>query len=122
LALTVNCGRRSNTIAVAVFEEPENGFAVTGRSVAGSTATLRVRLPGPGKLESFGTRTGAVKVSVKKPGTAPIKVKLTSAAARALARAGSHTLKVKARVRFTPAGGRSASKTVTITFKRKGGR
>jgi hypothetical protein len=122
LGLTVDCGRRSNTIALALFQEPDNGFSVTGRSVVGSTATLKVRVPGPGKLESFGASTTAAKVTVKQPGTVAIKVKLTSAGVRALSRAASHTRRVGVRVRFTPAGGRSASKTVTITFKRKGPR
>jgi hypothetical protein len=122
LALTVNCGRRSNTIAVTLFQEPVNGFSVLSRSVAGSAATLRVRVPGPGKLESFGAGTLAAKVRIKEPGTATIKVTLTSGGVRALSRAARHTRKVPVRVRFTPAGGRSASKTVTITFKQKGGR
>jgi hypothetical protein len=122
LALTINCGRRSNTIAVAIFQEPDNRFAVTGRSVAGSTATLKIKVPGPGKLESFGAGTRAATVTIKKPGTASIKIKLTSATARSLARAASHTRKVTVRVRYTPAGGHAASKTVTITFKHKGAR
>jgi hypothetical protein len=122
LALTVDCGRRSNTIAVAIFQEPDNRFSIPSRSVSGSTATLKVTLPGPGKLESFGAGTRAVKVTVKKPGTATLKVKLTSAATMALRRSASQSRRVKVRVRFTPAGGRSASKPVTITFTRKGGR
>jgi hypothetical protein len=122
LALTVNCGHRSNTIAVAVFQEPENGFVITRRSVVGSTAMLKLRVPGPGKLESSGSGTRTAKVAIKKPGTATIRVKLTSAGARALVGAASHTRRVKVRVRFTPAGGRPASKMVTITFKRKAGR
>jgi hypothetical protein len=122
LGLTANCGHRSNTITVALFQEPESGFSVTGRSVAGSTATVKVRVPGPGKLESFGSGTTAAEVTIKKPATATIRVKLTKAGTRALNRATSHTRKVKVRVRFTPAGGRSASQTVTITFKRKGAR
>ena len=122
LGLTVNCGRVSNTIAVAVFAEPDNGFAVVLRSVAGSTATLRVRVPGPGKIESSATNTQVARVSVKKAATATVRVKLTSAGKRVLARAKSRTLRVRVRVRFTPAGGRVASKTVTVTFKRGGGR
>jgi hypothetical protein len=122
LGLTVNCGHPSNTIAVALFQQPDNRFSVTGRSVAGSTATLKVKVPGPGKLESFGPGITAAEVTIKKPGTASIKVKLTAGGARALSRAASHTRRVGVRVRFTPAGGRSASKTVTITFKRKGAR
>jgi sugar lactone lactonase YvrE len=122
LGLTVNCGHLSNTIAVAVFQQPDNRFSVTGRSVAGSTATLKVRVPGPGKLESFGSGTKAAAVTIKKPATATIKVKLTSAGVKSLNRAPSHTRRVGVRVRFTPAGGRSASKTVAITFKRQGAR
>ena len=79
-------------------------------------------MPGPGKLESSGAGTRAAKVTIKKAGTATIKVRLTSAGARALEQIKPAARKVKVRVRFTPAGGRSASKTVTITFKRKGGR
>ncbi len=116
--LTVNCGRVSNTIAVTVFEEPDNGFSIPSRSVAGSTATLSVRVPGPGKIESSATNTQAVKLTVTKAATATVKVKLTAAGRRALARARSHTLRVSVRVRFTPAGGQAASKTVTVTFKR----
>jgi hypothetical protein len=122
LALTVNCGRQSNTIAVAVFQEPDSRFAVTSRSVSGSTATLRVSVPGPGKLESAGASTKAAKVTVRKPGAATIKVKLTSAGTKALARAKGRARTMTVRIRFTPAGGRPASKTVAITFKRKGGR
>jgi hypothetical protein len=122
LGLTVNCGRVSNTVAVAVFAEPDNRFSIVSRSVAGSTATLRARVPGPGKIETSGASTQAVKVSVKKAATASVKVKLTSAGKRALARSKSHTLRVRVRVRFTPVGGRAASKTVTVTFKRGGGR
>jgi hypothetical protein len=120
--LTVNCGRVSNTIAVAVFAEPDNRFSIPGRSAAGSTVALQVRVPGPGKIESSAANTQAAKVPVKKAATATIKVKLNSAGKRALVRARSHTLKVKVRVRFTPAGGRAASKTVTVTFKRGSGR
>jgi hypothetical protein len=122
LALTVDCGRRSNTIAVVVFQEPENRFSIPGRSVSGSVATLMVRVSGPGKLESFGAATRAAKITIKKPGTATLKFRLTSSATRALSRSAAQTRRVKVRVRFTPAGGRSASKTVTITFTRKGGR
>jgi hypothetical protein len=127
LGLTVNCGRVSNTIAVTAFVEPDNRFSIPARSVVGSTAVLRVRVPGPGKIESSGASTQAevtaraAKVTVKEAATATVKVILTSAGRRALGRAKSHTLKVKVRVRFTPAGGRAASKTVTVTFKRGSG-
>jgi hypothetical protein len=91
---------------------------VTSRSEAGSTASLRVSVPGPGKVESSGTNSRPAVVSVRREGTVTIKVRLTKAGTRALGRASSRTLKVKVRARFTPAGGRPASKTVTVTFKR----
>jgi hypothetical protein len=122
LTLTIDCGHRSNTIAVAIFQKPESAFSITGRSVTGSTATLKVKLPGPGKLVSSGASSNAVTATIKKAGTAALKVKLSNGGRRALARAVSHTLKVSVRLRFTPAGGQSVSKTVTLTFKRGGGR
>jgi hypothetical protein len=122
LGLTVDCGHRSNTIAVAVFQEPNNRFSIPSRTVSGSTVTLKVRVPGPGQLESSGTGTRPAKVTVKRPGTASLKVKLTSVTTKALRRAKRHARRVKVRVRFTPAGGQPAAKTVTITFKREGGR
>jgi hypothetical protein len=122
VALTVDCGHRSNTIAIAIFHQPDNAFSITGRSVTRSTVTLTVKAPGPGKFEISGTNAKPAKTIVSKAGAATIKITLTSAGVRALARAKSHTLKVTAHVRFTPAGGTRASKTATFTFKRKAGR
>ena len=116
LPLTINCGNRSNTINLAIFTEPDNHFAVTGRTVTGSTATLQVRVPGPGKLESTGTNTKTVKVTIKQPGTTRLKIKLTGPQQNV-----RHSKKIKVRVRYTPAGGRPATKTVTITFKHNSG-
>jgi hypothetical protein len=123
LALTVNCGRRSNTIAVAVSQEPDNRFSIIRRSVAGSKATVSVKVPGPGKLEISPTLTlRADKTTIKKAGAATIKVNLTTKAARALRRSPSGKRSVTTHIRFTPAGGQSASRTVTLTFKRGSGR
>jgi IPT/TIG domain len=122
LPLTVNCGRVSNTVAVAVFHEPANAFLVTKRSVAGLVATLSVRVPGPGKLETSGSRIKATKATVTKAAAITVKVRLTSAAIKALGKAKSRTLKVAVVARFTPAGGQSASKAVALTFKRQAGR
>lgn len=122
LPLTVNCGQRSNTVAISIFGVPDNGFSIISRSVAGTTATLKVRVAGPGKLESSGAKTKAAKVTVKTRDTATIKITLTATAAKALRRSASGRITVTPRVRFTPAGGRPGSKMVTLTFKRKGGR
>jgi hypothetical protein len=122
LALTVDCGHRSNTIAVTLFHKPDNRFVVTRRSVTDTTATLTVRVPGPGKLQSSAPNTKAAKITVKRLGSATIKIKLSAVGVRALRRAKSHKLKVAVGLRYTPAGGSSASKTTIVTFTRKAGR
>ncbi len=122
LSLTVDCGRQSNTIAITVFHEPANRFSITKVSVVGTMATLSVKVPGPGKIEASGTRTRAAKTTITKTSTAKVKVVLTGAGVRALGRARSHRLRVGVQVRFTPAGGRRATKTVTVTYKHKAGR
>ncbi len=123
LALTASCGRVSNTIAVAVFEEPDNRFSVPSRSTAATAARLVVRVPGPGKIEISGARVTASKTTVKKAGgEVTITVKLNAAGAKALRKAKTHRLRVGVGVRFTPAGGMPASKSLTVTFQRKAGR
>ncbi len=122
LALTVDCGRRSNTVAVTVFHEPVNRFSISKVSVVGTTATLSVKVRGPGKIETSGARTRAAKTTITKARTARVKVVLTGAGVRALGRARSHQLRVRVQVRFTPAGGQAATKTITATYKRKAGR
>jgi hypothetical protein len=123
LALTAGCGRVSNTIAVAVFAEPDNRFSVPGRSVTGSVARLVVRVPGPGKVETSGARITASKTTVKTAGgEVTVTVRLNAAGAKALKKAKTHRLRVRVGVRFTPAGGKHASKSLTVTFQRKAGR
>jgi hypothetical protein len=120
LALTASCGRVSNTIAIAVFHEPDNHFSIPNRSITGTTARLVVRVPGPGKLETTGTRTTATKTTVKTAGgEITITTKLNRTGAKALAKAKSHKLKAKIGVRYTPAGGKPATKTLTVTFQHK---
>ncbi|HEX5922869.1 MAG TPA: IPT/TIG domain-containing protein, partial [Baekduia sp.] len=122
LGLTVNCGRLSNTIAIAVFKEPDNRFSVPRRETTATGARFTVRVPGPGKLETSGARITASKVTVKKAGEVTISVRLNRAGGKALAKAKSARLKVKVGLRFTPAGGKPAAKTLTVTFQRKASR
>jgi hypothetical protein len=115
LPLTVNCGRVSNTIAVAMFQKPSNVFTATGK-IKGSTATVSVKVPGPGNVS---IKSGHTKTATKHAGDAKtysVKVSLTSAGAKSLKR--HKKLAVTLTVQFTPTGGTSASKTVKVTFKR----
>jgi hypothetical protein len=112
----------SNTIASAILHEHEKSFSITKASIKGSTATVSIKVPGPGKLETSAGHTKAAKTTVGKAGSVSMQVRLTSVVAKALRKAKSRSLKVKLTVRFTPAGGKPASKTVSVTFKGKAGR
>jgi hypothetical protein len=123
LGLTVNCGRASNTIAVAtsVAGAPSNAFSTGKATVRGSTATLSLTLPGPGMLQASGAKTKAATLTVAKVGAQTVKVTLSSAGLKALRKAKRRTLTVKVQLRFTPTGGRPATQAATLTFKRKAG-
>jgi hypothetical protein len=115
LPLTVNCGALSNTIAITLFKAPSNTFTVK-TSIKGSTATLKVDVPGAGALTASGKSLRSTKASAKKAGVVTLKIKLSAAASRSLAR--HHRLKATATVRFTPTGGAGRSKSVSLSFKR----
>ena len=120
--LTINCGVVSNTVGLTVLTTPSNAFTITKASVKGSTATLSVQLPGPGKLQSTGTNTAATGKTLSRASTAELTVHLTKAGKKALAKARTKKLTVTLRVSFTPAGGTGASKTQSVAFKRKAAR
>jgi hypothetical protein len=123
LGLTVNCGHASNTIAIAtsVARLPSNAFSTGKATVKGSTATLTLTLPGPGKLQLSGAKTKGVTSTIAKAGTQTVKVALSGAGLGALRKAKHRTLAVKVALSFTPTGGQAATKTVTLSFKRRAG-
>jgi hypothetical protein len=122
LALTVNCGKASNTIAIAIYQAPDNRFTITKSSVKGTVATLTLKLPGAGKVTTTtAAHTASKTTKITKAGTRTVKVALTKAGNKALNKAKARKLKVTVRVTYTPAGGTAATKTKTLTFKRKAG-
>ncbi len=122
IALAGAVASASNTIAGAISQEPDNSFSIARASTKGSTATVSVKVPGPGKLETSSSHTKAGKTTANKAGAMSVRVELTSAGNKALKKAKSHSLKVKLTIRFTPAGGKPAAKTLSVTFKAKAGR
>jgi hypothetical protein len=117
LALTVNCGKASNTIAIAIYQAPDNHFTITKTTVKGTTATLTLKLPGAGKVTTTATHTAKKTTNVTKAGTRTTKVTLTKAGKKALNKAKRHRLKVTVRVTFTPTGGTAATLIKFLTFK-----
>jgi hypothetical protein len=120
LGLTVNCGRVSNTIAVTIATD--NTLTIGKRTTSGTTASITVTTKAPGAIRATGTRIKTTTVSIPQAGTKTIKAKLTTAGARALAKAKSRKLKTTIRLRFTPVGAQPVTKSVTVTFTRKAGR
>jgi hypothetical protein len=116
LALTVNCGHASNTIAVTI-KAPTNTFTITKATVRGTTATLSLNLPGPGKIAIAGKNTLSQSTTVRKAGTAKLTIRLSRAGRKALKKARHHTLKLSVRVTYTPTGGTSTTNSRTLTFK-----
>jgi hypothetical protein len=117
LPLTANCGRMTNTIAIAIYKRPSNAFTIVKQSVSGAVASVTVKVPGPGKLQTSARHTKATSTTITKASTKTIKVRLTALGVKALAKAGSAKLSVNLRFRYTPAGGTGATLTSTIIFR-----
>jgi hypothetical protein len=114
----VDCGVASNVVPLRVVgPEPSNAFTVA-RSVRGASATLRVRVPGPGVVRVSGTSVATRSVTARGAGAVDVVARLTKAGRARLAKSARGRLARTLRVRFTPTGGRAASRTVTVTYQR----
>jgi hypothetical protein len=120
LGVTVNCGRASNTIAITIAAD--NTLTIGKKTVTGTTASITVATKAPGVIRATGSRIATVSVSLANAESKTIKVKLNAAGKRALARAKNRKLTTTIRLRFSPVGAQSATKTATVTFTRKAGR
>jgi hypothetical protein len=121
LALTVNCGAVSNTIAIQIYQAPSNTFTATAKAAkSGSTVTVSAKVPGPGSITVSGGNVKSASKHAGAAGTTTVKTTLTAKATRSLKR--HHKLTVTIGVRFTPTGGTSRTLTKTITLTRRSGR
>jgi hypothetical protein len=117
MALTVNCGQTTNTIAIAIYQQPNNAFTITKQANTGTTVTVTV--PGPHKLQGTATHTKPVTATITKAGTTTIDIRLNTAGTSALKKATRHKLNITARIRYAPAGGQP--NTTTLAYTQKGG-
>ncbi|HET6509720.1 MAG TPA: hypothetical protein VFG42_23185 [Baekduia sp.] len=83
-------------------------------TVRGTSALVRAKVPGGGVIRVSGARVGTAKRTVLKAGTYSVRVALTKAWQRSLARHSSITAALK--VQFTPVDGRAASASVQLKF------
>lgn len=85
------------------------------KKVRGSSATLKIKVPGKGRLTVSGHGIKKVKMKTGKAATYKVKVSLTGKAKRALRRSGH--VKQKLKVAFKPSQGKASQTTVQLTFK-----
>jgi hypothetical protein len=85
------------------------------KAVKGSVASLSVKVPSKGRVRTSGSGLVTATRAVSEAGSHRIRVALTAAGKRTLARGRSVTRRVT--VTFTPSGGRVSSVTVSLTFK-----
>lgn len=116
LPLTVNCGKGSNTVAIQIYQAPSNTFATPKGKVKGSTASVTLKVPGPGDITIKGSGLKTAKKHVGKAGTYTVKATLSASGKKSLKRHKklARTLSVS----FKPNGGTAATKKVKVTFKR----
>jgi hypothetical protein len=101
---------------------PSNAFSVKGTKSLGSGAVrITVKVAGPGRVTAKDAGSGkarfkTVKTSSSKAGTVTLTVKPSSAARKLIAKRGK--LKVKALITFAPTGGKPATHTTSVTFKK----
>jgi hypothetical protein len=89
------------------------------KAVRGTQATLRVALPGAGRLQMSGSGLTRAAKTASKAGTYTVRVKLTEQARKTLER--KRRLTVTVRVVFTPLGGRDLTVTARLMFKQPTG-
>ncbi|HEV7494892.1 hypothetical protein [Baekduia sp.] len=88
---------------------------VIGHPAKGASFLVTVKVPRAGRITITGAGVSAARKSVSKPGTYRLRVTLTAKEKRVLKR--RHTLKLRLRVAFAPAGGGASHVSFSITDK-----
>ena len=113
-----NGGAGASTTLNVRVKAPSNNFSF-GRIKLNrkrGTASLQVRLPGPGVVKLAGKNVRGARKTVKKAGKSALSVRITGKAKRALS--GRGVVKVKAKVTYRPKYGKPRTKTRTVTLRR----
>ena len=87
------------------------------KTVLGTSTRIAVTVPAKGRISVSGSGLRRASTSATKAGTYRVTVKLSDRAQRTLKR--KHKLAVRMTVRCVPAGGRTQSVQVRVTFKSK---
>jgi hypothetical protein len=85
------------------------------KTITGAAGTVKVRVPGKGRLMVSGSGVQTKRSSLSKAQMVSVRVALTSKAAKSLRKKRSFKTKVK--VAFTDSGGTVSTATLSLTFK-----
>lgn len=120
VALTLDCGKLAGSVSLTIAGMSPSAPSpkIAGAAVSGKVATLRVQAPAKGTLAASGRYLRGASARLGKAGTATLRLRLTRAGSRALARARGRRLKVTVSVRYTPAGGSAKTMRKAVVFKR----
>ena len=99
---------------------PPNNFSVGQATAKGTSAALQISVPGPGTISASGKDLKPATTIVTGAGKISLKLKLTSAGAKALKKAKGHKLKLKVKITFQPTGGSAATTSKNLMFKSSG--
>jgi DNA-binding beta-propeller fold protein YncE len=117
----LSLGSDRNVVA-AFGPAPPGPLQVRKAVVKGATATLSVAVPGPGTLSASGKWLRSASVLQLDGGAVSLRLQLSPAGRRALAKAGRRGLKAKAALAFAPLqGGATLKAGRALTFGGKGG-
>ncbi|MDO8185020.1 hypothetical protein Q5424_20845 [Conexibacter sp. JD483] len=102
-----------------------NSFSIPSSKTAPTLLTFTVQLPGAGALKATATtkvgkknvNAGSATGSVRGAGRVTLRIKLSSAAKKALARAKSKKITVKVAFTYTPTGGTAKTVTKNVTVR-----
>jgi hypothetical protein len=96
---------------------PKRASVAKLKTVSGTSATLRVKVPAKGVVRISGNGVRAARRTAKKAGTVRVSVRLSAASKRQLARTGRRTVRVS--VRWQPTTGAAQTLRRSVTFKKK---
>lgn len=113
---TVGFVGTGNRPEVTDASTPAKASVVKPKTVRGTAATLRVRVPAKGAVRVSGNGLRQASRSAAKAQTVKIPVRLSTLAKRRVAKAGKATVRVT--VRYVPSSGRAQTMRVKVTFKR----
>ena len=94
-------------------------LALAGSSGGGAAATIRAAVGSPGTLSAHGRGLRAFTSRHVGAGSATLRLRLSDAGRRSLARSKLRKLRVKVLVTFAPDGGDAVRASKTVTFKAK---